>query len=162
MSLHQSLSLSRAARERSRSNAFLHNGVCYLLAAYLADEPDLEALVADPQDPDIFYTVTEDATRTGALSARCQQRYKETGSTDYPTLLVRIERTSEGDLYMSRVRPLQFSREMKVGDFPNDGIEGMALGANNTLYLALEKDAEGMPRMQEIATNVWRHLPFRC
>ena len=129
---------------------------------YLADEPDLEALVADPQDPDIFYTVTEDATRTGALSARCQQRYKETGSTDYPTLLVRIERTSEGDLYMSRVRPLQFSRGMKVGDFPNDGIEGMALGANNTLYLALEKDAEGMPRIFSVVMDdgFWETTDF--
>lgn len=129
---------------------------------YLADEPDLEALVADPQDPDIFYTVTEDATRTGALSARCQQRYKETGSTDYPTLLVRIERTSEGDLYMSRVRPLQFGRDMKVGDFPNDGIEGMALGADNTLYLALEKDASGMPRIFSVVMNdgFWETTDF--
>ena len=120
---------------------------------YLADAPDLEALVADSEQPDYFYTVTEDATRTGALSPRCQKRYKDTGSTDYPTLLVRIERTSEGDLYMSRVRPLQFSRQMKVGDFPNDGIEGMALAPNGTLYLALEKDSEGQPRIFSVTMD---------
>ena len=73
---------------------------------YLADEPDLEALVADPEQPNVFYTVTEDATRTGALSDRCQQRYEATGSTDYPTLLVRIEKHDSGNATMTHVRPL--------------------------------------------------------
>lgn len=114
---------------------------------YLADEPDLEALVADPEQPDVFYTVTEDATRTGALSDRCQQRYEATGSTDYPTLLVRIKRHDDGSATMTHVRPLQFPLDFAVGDFPNDGIEGMALGQNRTLYIALERDEAGNPRI---------------
>ncbi|GGF58937.1 hypothetical protein [Alteromonas lipolytica] len=114
---------------------------------YLADEPDLEALVADPDEPGVFYTVTEDATRTGALSDRCQQRYEATGSTDYPTLLVRIQQHTDGSATMTHVRPLQFPLEYAVGDFPNDGIEGMALGQNRTLYIALERDNIGNPRI---------------
>ncbi|MBU3021976.1 hypothetical protein [Aestuariibacter sp. A3R04] len=115
-------------------------------SAYLADKPDLEALVADPNQPGVFYTVTEDATRTGALSVRCQQKYQETGSTDYPTLLVRLEKTEFGTT-MTGVRPIQFDMAMQVGDFPNDGIEGMAMNEERTLYLGLEKDANGQPRI---------------
>ena len=114
---------------------------------YLRDEPDFEAVAVDPEDDSVFILVTEDATRTGALTTRCQQRYQNTGSTDYPTLLVRVKRSDEGNLTMTHVRPLQFSPDMAVGDFPNDGIEGMtfAIGApdtmavSRTLYLGLEK-----------------------
>ncbi len=120
---------------------------------YLADEPDLEALVADAEQPNVFYTVTEDATRTGALSDRCQQRYEATGSTDYPTLLVRIEKHDSGNATMTHVRPLQFPLEYAVGDFPNDGIEGMALGQNRTLYLALERDNAGNPRVFSVTLD---------
>lgn len=129
---------------------------------YLANKPDLEALVADPQQPGVFYTVTEDATRTGALSARCQKRYRQTGSTDYPTLLVRLEVTDDGSVYMSRVRPLQFDAALQVGDFPNDGIEGMALGADRTLYLALEKDMAGKPRIfsVQLDDSFWDSTDF--
>ncbi|GGW91904.1 hypothetical protein [Alteromonas halophila] len=114
---------------------------------YLSDAPDLEALVVDPNDSDVFYTVTEDATRTGALSVKCQRRYKDTGSTDYPTLLVRLERMNNDRMMMTHVRPVQFALRDDVGDFPNDGIEGMALSDNNTLYLGLEKDSQGQPRI---------------
>ncbi|MEW9799626.1 hypothetical protein [Alteromonas sp. CYL-A6] len=116
-------------------------------SGYLQDEPDLEALVVDPQNPDVFYTVTEDATRTGALSMRCQSRFENTGSTDYPTLLVRLERQQSGNMMMTHVRPVQFPLAYEVGDFPNDGIEGMALADDRTLYLGLEKDAAGQPRI---------------
>ncbi|WP_175405139.1 hypothetical protein [Salinimonas lutimaris] len=131
-------------------------------SAYLADQPDLEALVADPQDPQVFYSVTEDATRTGALSSRCQSRYENTGSTDYPTLLVRLERLDSGDMVMTRVRPLQFALDLQVGDFPNDGIEGMALGADNTLYLALEKDMAGKARIFSVQMDdgFWESTDF--
>ncbi|MDC8832281.1 hypothetical protein [Alteromonas gilva] len=129
---------------------------------YLNDEPDLEALVADHSEPGVFYTVTEDATRTGALSDRCQQRFEATGSTDYPTLLVRIEQHSDGSATMTHVRPLQFDLEFAVGDFPNDGIEGMALAPDGTLYLALERDDAGNPRIFSVALNddFWQQTDF--
>lgn len=114
---------------------------------YLSGEPDLEGLVVDPSDSSVLYTVTEDATRTGALSVRCQRRFKDTGSTDYPTLLVRLQRDDDGDVMMTHVRPIQFALRDNVGDFPNDGIEGIAMADNGTLYLGLEKDAAGQPRI---------------
>ena len=131
-------------------------------AAYLGSEPDLEALIADPIDPEVFYTVTEDATRTGALSSRCQKRYSDTGSTDYPTLLLRLEQLDNGDIMMTRVRPLQFTADQAVGDFPNDGIEGMALGENGRLYLGLEKDKAGQPRIfsVDMTDGFWETTDF--
>lgn len=130
-------------------------------SAYLADKPDLEALVADPNQPGVFYTVTEDATRTGALSVRCQQKYEETGSTDYPTLLVRLEKTEFGTT-MTGVRPIQYDKQMQVGDFPNDGIEGMAMNDIRTLYLGLEKDANGQPRIfsVQLEDGFWDSTDF--
>ncbi len=131
-------------------------------AQYLSDEPDLEALVADPNDDNVFYTVTEDATRTGALSDNCQKRFENTGSTDYPTLLVRVEATSEGRYRMTHVRPLQFPLEFAVGDFPNDDIEGMALSQDGTLYLGLERDNAGNPRIFTVQLNdeFWQQTDF--
>ncbi|QPG06087.1 hypothetical protein IT774_02330 [Salinimonas marina] len=131
-------------------------------AAYLGSEPDLEALIADPIDPEVFYTVTEDATRTGALSSRCQKRYSDSGSTDYPTLLLRLERLDDGDILMTRVRPLQFKSAQAVGDFPNDGVEGMALGENGRLYLGLEKDKAGKPRIfsVDMTDGFWETTDF--
>lgn len=131
-------------------------------ADYLKSEPDLEALVVDPADNTVFYTVTEDATRTGALSVRCQQRYAETGSTDYPTLLVRIQRDEDGSATMTHVRPLAFDSALAVGDFPNDGIEGMALAPDGTLYLGLEKDAAGQPRLfsLQLSDDFWDAREF--
>lgn len=119
-------------------------------ANYLKEEPDLEALVVDPQNDQVFYTVTEDATRTGALSVRCQQRFAETGSTDYPTLLVRLYREKDGTTTMTNVRPVSFPASFEVGDFPNDGIEGMAMTPTRQLYLGLEKDKAGQPRIFSI------------
>ncbi|RDV23997.1 hypothetical protein DXV75_16185 [Alteromonas aestuariivivens] len=114
---------------------------------YLANEPDLEAIVADPADPNVFYTVTEDATRTGALSMRCQQKYQDTGSTDYPSLLLRLQLNDSGETHITHVRPLQFPAQLNVGNFPNDGIEGLAMAEDRTLYIGLEKDAAGLPRI---------------
>ncbi|WP_262992439.1 esterase-like activity of phytase family protein [Alteromonas salexigens] len=131
-------------------------------ADYLKTEPDLEALVVDPTDSTVFYTVTEDATRTGALSVRCQKRYEETGSTDYPTLLVRLKRHDDGSATMTHVRPLAFDSTLAVGDFPNDGIEGMALAPDGTLYLGLEKDAAGQPRLFSLSLDekFWESQEF--
>jgi hypothetical protein len=116
-------------------------------SGYLTNAPDLEALAADPRHPNVFYTVTEDATRTGTLTPRCEKKYEKTGSTDYPTLLIRLEQNSQGKVTLTHVRPLQFAPEMAVGNFPNDGIEGMVMAEDGTLYLALEKDKAGQPRI---------------
>lgn len=115
--------------------------------SYLSEKPDLEALATDPRDPSIVYTVTEDATRTGTLSASCETKYAETGSTDYPTLLVKLTIKGEGKIEMSNVRPLQFPIEFEVGNFPNDGIEGLTMDDSGLLYLGLEKDKAGQPRI---------------
>ena len=115
--------------------------------SYLSEQPDLEALAVDPRDTNVIYTVTEDATRTGALSPRCESKYEETGSTDYPTLLVKLTRKDNGSVEMSDVRPLQFPNDFEVGNFPNDGIEGLTMAEDGTLYLALEKDKAGQPRI---------------
>jgi hypothetical protein len=116
-------------------------------SSYLKNAPDFEALATDPFDNTVFYTVTEDATRTGALSPRCEKAYENTGSTDYPTLLVRLKLGEDGNISMTHVRPLQFPLSLNVGNFPNDGIEGMAMANDRTLYLGLEKDTAGQPRI---------------
>ena len=129
---------------------------------YLTNAPDLEALASDPRNPNVIYTVTEDATRTGTLSTRCEKKYQDTGSTDYPTLLVRLERDEDNTVTMTHVRPLQFPTEFEVGNFPNDGIEGMAMAKDGTLYLGLEKDKAGQPRIfsLNIADDFWQSADF--
>ena len=124
---------------------------------YLSGDPDLEALVVDPRDDKVFYTVTEDATRTGSLSNRCQQKYANSGSTDYPTLLLRVEYKDATNATVTHVRPIQYAREHAVGNFPNDGIEGLAMTPEGTLYLGLEKDAEGKARIfsLELKESFW-------
>lgn len=116
-------------------------------AEYLGGEPDYEALVVDPDDDKVFYLVTEDATRGAGLSSQCKQKYPDTGSTDYPTVLVRLALQSDDSLVATHARPLQFSASSKVGNYPNDGIEGMAFGLNRTLYLGLEKDDQVKARI---------------
>lgn len=130
-------------------------------AQYLSDEPDFEALVVDPSDPSVFIIVTEDATRTGALSPRCQERYSNTGSTAYPTLLVRVV-LDDTKLTMTHVRPLQYPQTFAVGDFPNDGIEGLAFGKDRDLYLGLEKDQAGQPRIFSVTIyeGFWQESDF--
>jgi len=148
----------------SSSNAFnLATSVrrsCF--SDYLTNAPDLEALASDPRNPNVIYTVTEDATRTGTLSTRCEKKYQNTGSTDYPTLLVRLERGENNSVTMTHVRPLQFPTEFEVGNFPNDGIEGMAMAKNGTLYLGLEKDKAGQPRIFSIniTDDFWQSTDF--
>lgn len=129
--------------------------------SYLANQPDLEALTADPIRPGVFYTITEDATRTGALSASCEKRYEDTGSTDYPRVLVRLEKTEFGTM-MTGVKPLRFPKAFNVGDFPNDGIEGLAMASDDLLYLALEKDGNGQPRIftLTLSNDFWKDTEF--
>ncbi|MDX1392361.1 MAG: hypothetical protein R3241_08270 [Rheinheimera sp.] len=107
--------------------------------------PDFEALIWDRQDDTVFITVTEDSAFV-SLSPECKARFGETHSTDYPTLLVRIDT----DKALSRaeitaVRPVQFPQAAKVGNAPNDGIEGLAIDNSGNLYLALEQNAANAP-----------------
>lgn len=115
-------------------------------ADYLMDEPDFEGMVFHPFKYDAWILVTEDATRGKAMSQKCQEQYKHTGSTDYPTLIVEVVYREE-QLMVTGVRALQFAEADQVGNFPNDGMEGLALGKDHKLYMALEKDAQGQPRI---------------
>ena len=119
-------------------------------AEYIGDNPDLEALLVDPQDDKVFYTVTEDAS-SFSLSDACEKRFSNTGSTDYPTVLVRMELQSDDRVLMTHARPVQFAAELEVGNYPNDGIEGLTIDKKGNLYLGLEKDDHGQPRIFSIA-----------
>jgi hypothetical protein len=106
---------------------------------------DFEALIWDRVDDTVFVTVTEDSAFV-SLSPQCKARYGATNATDYPTLLVKIDT----DKALSRaeitaVRPVQFPAEAKVGNAPNDGIEGLAIDNAGNLYLALEQNAANAP-----------------
>lgn len=117
---------------------------------YMADTPDLEALVVDPDDDSVFYVATEDGRRGGSYSDSCKKRYSKTGSTEFPSLLVRLKLQSDNSLLMTDVRPMQFDNSFNIGNFPNDGIEGLTFGKNRTLYLGLEKDQKGRARIFSI------------
>ncbi len=137
--------------------------------SYLSNKPDYEALVPAPsasgsdldsEKQNAWIFVTEDASRSEPLSDECQQAYKETGSTLFPTLVVRVETNADG-LVVTHVRPVQFPTKaslgdldfVEVGDYPNDGIEGLALTRDGILLLGLEKDSEGQPRVFELEMN---------
>lgn len=122
-------------------------------ADYLANQPDLEALAVDPSDNNVFYVVTEDASRANISDPECMERYSETGSTAYPTLLLRLALQSDTQVQITHVRPLQYPAEYNIGDFPNDGIEGLAMSPEGKLYLGLEKDSNGQPRIFVIDTT---------
>ena len=122
-------------------------------SSYLSDSPDLEALAVDPRDDRVFVTVTEDATRAGSYSFPCRSRFSLTGSTEFPTLLIRLYLGDDGVLQMTDVRPVQFKAKHAVGDFPNDGIEALAFAPDGTLYLGLEKDKAGNARIFSLNIN---------
>lgn len=131
-------------------------------ASYLSAEPDFEALAVDPSDDNVILLVTEDATRSGSYPADCQQRFKQTGSTEHPSLLVRLLVKDSQTVEVTHVRPLQFDKTFAVGDFPNDGLEGLAFGQNQTLYLAMEKDKRNQARIfsLNISDNFWLSTDF--
>jgi hypothetical protein len=116
-------------------------------ADYVGGNPDLEALTVDPDDDSVFYVVTEDASKAAPMSAQCQQKYKQTGSTDYPSLLIRLEMQSDTHVAITHIKPIQFSADMQIGNFPNDGIEALTFGQNRTLYLGIEKDQQKKARL---------------
>lgn len=120
----------------------LHNS-CF--AELLHDNPDWESLDWDRKDDTTLIAVTEDSSKF-SLSEECARRYADTHSTVYPTLLVKIKT----DKVLSKaeivaVRPVQFPEIARVGNFPNDGIEGLTFDDNGNLYLALEKNLANKP-----------------
>ncbi|MDU0353176.1 hypothetical protein RS130_03820 [Paraglaciecola aquimarina] len=131
-------------------------------AEYVSDNPDLEALAVDPDNDKVFYMITEDATSAPSMTESCQRRYAQSGSTEYPRLLVRIEIQSETHALITHVRPIQFSTEMQIGDFPNDGIEALAFGKNRTLYLGVEKDQQKKARLFSLQMDAqfWQSQDF--
>ncbi|MGJ8679173.1 esterase-like activity of phytase family protein [Paraglaciecola sp.] len=116
-------------------------------ANYVSGNPDLEALTVDPENDNIFYVVTEDASNAEPMSEACQQKYAQTGSTDYPSLLLKLEIQADQNLYITHIKPIQFNADMQIGNFPNDGFEGLAFGQNRTLYLGIEKDQQKKARI---------------
>jgi len=130
-------------------------------AAYLSDNPDLEALAVDPDDDSIFYVATEDAS-SKTLSEACQQQFSPSGSTQYPSLLLRLALQADNSVTISHVRPIQFSPDMHIGDFPNDGLEALTFGMDRTLYLGLEKDSDDQARIFSLTMDAgfWQSNDF--
>ena len=128
---------------------------------YLADKPDYEGLAPIPSEEDAWVFVTEDASRSKQLSKSCQQQFANTGSTFFPTLLVRLKLSDES-IEVTHVRPIQFPISAQVGDSPNDGIEGLTFTKDNRLLLGLEKDANKQPRVFEVAIDdkFWQASDF--
>jgi hypothetical protein len=122
-------------------------------APYVSDNPDLEALVVDPDDDRVLYVVTEDASYADPMSEVCQQKYLGSGSTNYPTLLVRLELQTNNTALISHIRPIQFTANMQIGDFPNDGVEALAFGQSRILYLGVEKDSHKKARIFSLQVN---------
>ncbi|MBZ9610629.1 hypothetical protein [Rheinheimera maricola] len=107
--------------------------------------PDFESLTWDRTDDTVLISVTEDSSFI-TLSAECKARYGDTNSTDFPTLLVKIETDSQlSRAEITAVRPVKFPKAAKVGNFPNDGIEGLAIDNAGNLYLALEQNIANAP-----------------
>lgn len=131
-------------------------------SGYISHNPDLESLVVDPDDDNILYMVTEDATYDDTLSAQCHETFKNTGSTQFPSLLVRIDLQDDSSALITHIRPLQFTEQMAVGDTPNDGIEAMAFNKNRTLYLGLERDSQKQARIFSLPmpSDFWQSDSF--
>jgi hypothetical protein len=131
-------------------------------AEYLSFKPDFEAIAVDPNDDNIVYIVTEDSRSVEGLSAKCAERFKNSGSTPFPSLLVRLLIKDKNTVEMTHVRPLQFDLKFAIGNYPNDGIEGLAFAKNHQLYLALEKDSETKPRIfsLDITKDFWDATDF--
>lgn len=121
-------------------------------ASYLNARPDYEGLVSIPGEPNSWLLVTEDATRSGEYSDACKQRFANSGSTEHPSLLVKVT-LKENELIVVGVRALQFAVSDGVGNFPNDGIEGITISRDGRIFLGLEKDSKTKPRIFELPYN---------
>ena len=142
---------------KSQPYTIAPNVVDSCFTQYLLTKPDLEALVKDPLSPDSFITVTEDASTLGKLSPACKAKFSATHSTSYPTVLVRlqlvpknsdtgIQAFANAPLQVTGVRAVQFPMSSEVGNFANDGIEGLAI-VGEQLLLGLEKNMHNQARV---------------
>ncbi|MCY7295699.1 hypothetical protein [Alteromonas sp. a30] len=129
----------------AQSNA-VKNG-CF--SPYLDYGPDLEGMAMHPNDEKVMIIVTEDAYHF-ELKGDCLSRYGDTGSTKHPTVLLRVEIQDDQSGIITHTKPLRFPKKYRIGNSPNDGVEGLTFGAGNTLYLGLEKDASGHARIFEL------------
>lgn len=130
--------------------------------SYLIDKPDLEALTWDRLDDTTLITVTEDAS-DHSLSPECSRKFAKTNATDYPSLLLKIQvNPALTEAEIVAVRPVQFPAEAKIGNFPNDGIEGLAVDQQQNLYLALEQDSQNKPRIfkTRLGKDFWARENF--
>ncbi len=129
---------------------------------YFTVRPDLEALAKDPLQDNTFITVTEDASRFANYSPECAQQYQATGSTVFPTVLVRLQYDNlTNSLMVIGVRAVQFDPKDNIGNSPNDGIEGLVATASK-LYLGLEKDNHNQAQLFTIdySFDFWEHDEF--
>lgn len=126
-------------------------------ASYLNARPDYEGLVSIPGEPNSWLLVTEDATRSGEYSDACKQRFANSGSTEHPSLLVKVSQ-QDNNLRIVGVRALQFAASDAVGNFPNDGIEGITISKDGRIFLGLEKDSQTKPRIFELP---YTHTMFK-
>lgn len=130
-------------------------------ASYLSGNPDLEALTVDPDDDRVFYVATEDASAE-TLSESCQQQFAHSGSTQYPSLIIRLELQEDNSVTITHVRPIQFSADMHIGNSPNDGLEGLTFGMDRILYMGLEKDNRDQARIFSLKMDAefWQRSDF--
>lgn len=115
-------------------------------ASYLLNRPDYEAIVAHPSKANTWLIVTEDARTVDVYPDECAQKYVDTGSTDFPTLIVQVEYINES-IQITGIRPIQFDSRFEVGNFANDGIEAMTIAKDGTVYIGLEKDSQTQARI---------------
>lgn len=131
-------------------------------ASYIQGNPDLEALVAVPDESGVFLTITEDASDHKGLSEKCAAQFGQSGSVEYPFVLIRLEVQNDNSVLMTHARPLTFAASFNLGNFPNDGIEGLALSRDGQLYFGLEKDAGSHARIftTRITAETWQQEGF--
>lgn len=115
-------------------------------AHYVTAHPDLESVVADPDQDNVFYVITEDGS-SYPLQGDCAKEWQDSGATKFPRLLLRLELQTNNQALITHIRPIKFDRAFKVGNFPNDGIEGLTMDNHRHLYLAVEKDQQTHPRL---------------
>lgn len=130
-------------------------------AEYLSGEPDYEALAVNPDNDHELLIVTEDAS-SSSLSSGCAARFAESNATNYPALLLRLQIQNDNSWLMTDARPLAYPADNPVGDYPNDGLEGLSYAPDGWLYLAKEKDQQGQPRIfkLQLGEGFWQQEGF--
>lgn len=118
-------------------------------AEYISNNPDYEALVNLPNQANAWLIATEDASYA-SMNAECANKFSATGSTSFPSLIVKLELIDQRPT-ITGVRALKFSAEDELGDFPNDGVEGLAITRDNRVLVGIERDQRLRARVFEFA-----------